>query len=76
MIKTPLKPNTTQSQKPEKPGKRQLNTPELLAPAGGLPAFFAALEAGADAVYCGLENFSARAKAKNFAPTDLTIMAG
>ena len=39
---------------------------ELLAPAGGLESFFAAIEAGADAVYCGLNEFSARAKAKNF----------
>ncbi len=39
---------------------------ELLAPAGSLEAFFAALDQGADAVYCGLEEFSARAKARNF----------
>ncbi|MFA6465590.1 MAG: peptidase U32 family protein [Desulfurivibrionaceae bacterium] len=39
---------------------------ELLAPAGSLESFFAALENGADAVYCGLKDFSARAKAKNF----------
>ena len=39
---------------------------ELLAPAGSVEAFFAAMEAGADAVYCGLKKFSARAKAKNF----------
>ncbi len=39
---------------------------ELLAPAGSLASFFAALENGADAVYCGLTEFSARAKAKNF----------
>lgn len=40
--------------------------PELLAPAGSMEAFFAALEKGADAVYCGLQEFSARARAKNF----------
>lgn len=39
---------------------------ELLAPAGSIESFFAAMEAGADAVYCGLKEFSARAKAKNF----------
>lgn len=39
---------------------------ELLAPAGSAETFFAALEAGADAVYCGLHEFSARAKARNF----------
>lgn len=42
------------------------STSELLAPAGSLEAFFAAMEAGADAVYCGLTEFSARAKARNF----------
>ncbi|SNB47699.1 U32 family peptidase [Geobacter sp. DSM 9736] len=40
--------------------------PELLAPAGSLEAFFAAMEKGADAVYAGLREFSARAKARNF----------
>ena len=40
--------------------------PELLAPAGSLETFFAALDSGADAVYLGLKEFSARAKAKNF----------
>jgi putative protease len=47
---------------------------ELLAPAGGLAAFFAALDAGADAVYCGLTNFSARAKAKNFTLDEIQAM--
>jgi putative protease len=45
---------------------QQKNKPELLAPAGSLEAFFAAMEKGADAVYAGLNEFSARAKAKNF----------
>jgi len=40
--------------------------PELLAPAGSLESFFAAMEKGADAVYAGLTEFSARAKARNF----------
>jgi len=48
--------------------------PELLAPAGSLEAFFAALECGADAVYCGPKEFSARAKAKNFTTTELERM--
>lgn len=39
---------------------------ELLAPCGSLEAFFAAMEYGADAVYAGLREFSARARAKNF----------
>ncbi len=45
---------------------QQTKKPELLAPAGSLEAFFAAMEKGADAVYAGLKEFSARAKAKNF----------
>lgn len=45
--------------------------PELLAPAGSFEAFFAAVEAGADAVYTGLKDFSARAKAKNFTLADI-----
>ena len=43
-----------------------INKPELLAPAGSLESFFAAMEKGADAVYAGLRDFSARARAKNF----------
>src|SRR5262245_38689990 len=39
---------------------------ELLAPAGGLEAAFAAFHFGADAVYLGLKKFSARAEAENF----------
>ena len=47
------------------------NAPELLAPAGSFEAFFAAMDAGADAVYTGLKDFSARAKAKNFTLAEL-----
>lgn len=39
---------------------------ELLAPAGGEQSAYIALEAGADAVYLGLSEFSARAGAENF----------
>lgn len=46
--------------------KKNQQKPELLAPAGSLEAFFAAMEKGADAVYAGLNEFSARAKARNF----------
>lgn len=40
--------------------------PELLAPAGGPEPFYAALAAGADAIYCGMGAFNARRKADNF----------
>lgn len=46
--------------------KQPVNKPELLAPAGSLESFFAAMEKGADAVYAGLQDFSARARARNF----------
>ena len=44
---------------------------ELLAPAGNFETALAAFEAGADAVYCGLTEFSARAFADNFLLEDL-----
>ena len=46
-------------------------TPELLAPAGNLETAFAAYDAGADAVYCGLGKFNARERAQNFTPDSL-----
>ena len=39
---------------------------ELLAPAGGFESLKAAVENGADAVYIGAHNFSARNLAENF----------
>jgi U32 family peptidase len=39
---------------------------ELLAPAGGPEAGYAAFHYGADAIYLGLKKFSARAEAENF----------
>lgn len=42
------------------------NNPELLAPAGSSDALIAALRCGADAVYVGATQFSARQSAKNF----------
>jgi len=39
---------------------------ELLSPAGGPDAGFAAFHYGADAIYLGLKKFSARAEAENF----------
>ena len=45
---------------------RQIAQPELLAPAGSKASWVAAVENGADAVYLGLNNFSARTYADNF----------
>ncbi|MBR2067559.1 MAG: U32 family peptidase, partial [Solobacterium sp.] len=39
---------------------------ELLAPAGNYEALIAAVQGGADAIYLGLKNYSARAFAGNF----------
>lgn len=44
---------------------------ELLSPAGDFETALAAFDAGADAVYLGLTDFSARAFAKNFTIEDL-----
>ncbi len=44
---------------------------ELLSPAGDFKTALAAFQAGADAVYCGLLDFSARAFATNFTSEDL-----
>jgi U32 family peptidase len=46
--------------------------PLILAPAGNKASFLAALAAGADAVYCGLKQLSARMEAKNFTLEELT----
>ena len=46
--------------------------PEVLAPAGGLPQLQAAVRAGADAVYFGLDvGLNARARAANFTTEEL-----
>jgi putative protease len=49
----------------------KLEKPELLAPAGGMEALFAAVENGADAVYLGARAFSARGYASNFSDEEL-----
>ncbi len=46
--------------------KRENALPELLSPAGDMEALYAAVAAGADAVYVGGKRFGARAFAKNF----------
>ncbi|MBF0103871.1 MAG: U32 family peptidase [Deltaproteobacteria bacterium] len=49
---------------------------ELLAPAGDLTTAIRAYEAGADAVYVGYKEFSARGHAKNFTLLDLQRLKG
>ena len=48
--------------------------PAILAPAGNRASFLAALAAGADAVYCGLKDFSARMAAKNFSLEEMAAL--
>ncbi len=47
---------------------------ELLAPAGSFPAFEAALEAGADAIYVGAPGFNARALSRDFTFAEIGSM--
>ena len=47
------------------------NRPEILAPAGNADMLRAAVYAGADAVYLGLEHFNARRSANNFSAAAL-----
>lgn len=46
-------------------------TPEILAPAGGIPSLYAAVRSGADAVYIGAKDFNARKGAENFSDDEL-----
>ena len=49
-----------------------MTKPEILAPAGSMTALQAALDAGADAVYLGLDAFNMRARASaNFTRAEL-----
>ena len=50
---------------------RQNRLPELLAPAGDMECLYAAVAAGADAIYVGGKRFGARAFAKNFEINEL-----
>jgi putative protease len=54
------------SKEPEKSSR-----PSILAPAGNKASFLAALAAGADEIYCGLKQFSARMEAMNFSIDEL-----
>jgi putative protease len=44
---------------------------ELLAPGGDIDSILAAIAAGADAIYCGLDKFNARNRATNLSLQDL-----
>ncbi len=48
-----------------------MNKIEILAPAGGFDSVIAAVRSGADAVYLGAKNFSARCAAQNFSLDEL-----
>ena len=48
-----------------------MNDIELLSPAGSFETALAAFQSGADAVYLGMDAFSARAEAVNFTPAQL-----
>ena len=48
-----------------------MKRPELLAPAGDMDCFMAAVNAGADAIYLGGEEYGARAYASNFSKEEL-----
>jgi U32 family peptidase len=54
--------------------RNETRTPELLAPAGQMESFMAAVENGADAVYLGLKQLSARASATNFSLEELAAL--
>ena len=47
------------------------NKIELLAPGGDIDAIKAAISAGADAIYCGLDKFNARNRASKISFDDL-----
>ncbi len=47
---------------------------ELLAPGGDIDSMKAAIVAGADAIYCGLDSFNARNRAANISFENLTAM--
>jgi U32 family peptidase len=53
---------------------RRTTPPELLAPCGGWDQLKAAINCGADAVYFGLTDFNARARANNFTLDELPVV--
>lgn len=57
--------------KGKNPGSLEERNPELLAPAGSKEALYAAIAAGADAVYLGGQRFGARHFAANFSREEM-----
>jgi len=56
-----------QQERQQKPSSFPLQRPpEVMSPVGGWPQLYAAIANGADAIYIGLNAFSARARAANF----------
>lgn len=68
----PISPRTLSDQALAR--RKAAGPPELLAPAGSRAAWAAAVEAGADAVYLGLNDFSARTYADNFSLAELAAV--
>ena len=48
-----------------------MNKCEILAPAGSMESVLAAVKSGADAIYIGAKEFSARASAENFTTDEM-----
>jgi putative protease len=65
-----MRVHSQRQKRPQRPVKVP-SKPELLAPAGSVASFVAAVENGADAVYLGLKRFSARQYADNFTLPEL-----
>ena len=63
MVIRPMEPNGQSGSELAATG---MALPELLAPAGGLDQMLAAIAAGADAIYAGLDGFNARVSAHGF----------
>lgn len=63
MVVRPMEPNGQSGSELAATG---VALPELLAPAGGLDQMLAAIAAGADAIYAGLDGFNARVSAHGF----------
>ena len=61
-----IRPTESSGQCESELAAAEVALPELLAPAGGLDQMLAAIAAGADAIYAGLDGFNARVSAHGF----------